>query len=74
MAKRTVKTLNKTGRITRKKASAAASVLRESLPKPTRKAKISKTTTASGRAKIAFHVSGTLSRAKATESDQRQLA
>lgn len=80
MTKRTVKTLNKTGRVSRKKASAAASTLRQSLPKRAKTVKISKATTASGRAKIAFHVSDTITvkvairDSKETKSEQRQSA
>jgi len=63
MSKRTIKTLNNTGRISRSKAHLAISELRQTHFK-TKKvsttaatAKISKNTTASGRSKIAFHIS-----------------
>jgi len=74
MTSRTVKTLNKTGRIARKKASATAAALREAMVKSgtlSRKAEISRKTTATGRAKVAFHVSGKIGKARKSPSSDR---
>lgn len=60
MAKRSVKSLHRTGRVSRKKARAVAKRLRVELDsgaiKKTPGARIETKTTASGRRAIAFHV------------------
>ena len=60
MAKRAVKSLHRTGRVSRKKASAVAKRLRAELDsgeiKPVSGAKVTRKTTASGRSSISFHV------------------
>ena len=63
MAKRAVKSLHRTGRVSRKKARAVAKRLRQEIErgeiKPVSGAEVKRTTTASGRSAISFHVVST---------------
>jgi hypothetical protein len=63
MAKRVVKSLHRTGRVSREKARAVAKRLRDEIEfgeiKPASGAKIRNSTTASGRSAISFHVVST---------------
>ncbi len=78
VAKRNVKSLHRTGRVSRKKASAVAKRLRAELDsgaiKQVSGKKIATRTTASGRSAIAFHVVSTKSGKSAKARTRRKTA
>lgn len=78
MPKRSVKSLHRTGRVSRKRASSVAKVLRDELAsgkiQQVSGKNIARKTTASGRSAIAFHIVPQQSKASETSQNTRKAA